>query len=54
MAQAKRLGLYMVTVFVLYAIIAWPVRSANLVQIGFEGLSDAAHGVGSMVADLVR
>ena len=54
MAQAKKIALYMIIVFVLYTIITSPARAADLVQIGFEGISSAAHGVGEFMTQLVN
>ncbi|MCZ2527289.1 hypothetical protein [Streptomyces sp. HB2AG] len=54
MAQAKKLTVYILTVFVLYTIITSPKRSADLVQIGFEGISSAARGVGDFMTALVN
>ncbi|MGW1837678.1 hypothetical protein [Streptomyces sp. BBFR2] len=53
MAQAKKIALYAVVVFVLYTIITSPGRAADLVQIGFEGISSAAQGVGEFMTQLV-
>ncbi|MCB5910837.1 hypothetical protein ACIBK8_26070 [Streptomyces sp. NPDC050161] len=53
MAQAKKIALYLVIVFVLYTIITSPGRAADLVQIGFEGISSAAQGVGEFMTQLV-
>ncbi|MEU2479318.1 MULTISPECIES: hypothetical protein [Streptomyces] len=44
----------MIVVFVLYTIITSPERSADLVQIGFEGVSSAAQGVGDFMSELVK
>ena len=49
MAQAKKIALYMVVVFVLYTIITSPATGRRLVQIGFEGISNAAQGVGEFM-----
>lgn len=54
MAQAKKAVLFLVIVFVLYTIITSPARAADLVQIGFEGISSAAHGVGQFMTELVN
>ncbi|MEU0134884.1 hypothetical protein ABZ172_12790 [Streptomyces sp. NPDC006296] len=54
MAQARKIALYMIVVFVLYTIITSPERSADLVQIGFEGVSSAAQGVGDFMSELVK
>ncbi|WP_201305284.1 hypothetical protein [Streptomyces sp. GS7] len=45
--------MYLLIVFVLYTIIATPKRAAQLVQIGFEGISAAAQGVGEFMTQLV-
>ncbi|MEU3227461.1 hypothetical protein ABZ695_30420 [Streptomyces sp. NPDC006976] len=44
----------MLVVFVLYTIITSPERAADLVQVGFEGVSDAAKGVGDFMSELVN
>lgn len=54
MAQTKKVAAYMAIVFVLYTIITSPERSADLVQIGFEGISSAAQGVGQFMTELIR
>ncbi|KAK1180938.1 MULTISPECIES: hypothetical protein [Streptomyces] len=54
MAQAKKVALYMLIVFVLYTIINSPARAADLVQVGFEGISDAAKSVGEFMTELVN
>ncbi|MEU0991701.1 hypothetical protein [Streptomyces sp. NPDC005953] len=54
MVQAKKVALYIVVVFVLYTIITSPDKAAELVQIWFEGISDAAKGVGEFMTQLVN
>ncbi|WP_175499873.1 MULTISPECIES: hypothetical protein [unclassified Streptomyces] len=54
MAQAKKFTLYALTVFVLYTIVTSPERSADLVQIGFEGISSAAQAVGQFMTALIN
>ncbi|MFD3521684.1 hypothetical protein [Streptomyces sp. NPDC058653] len=54
MVQTKKIALYLVVVFVLYTIITSPERAADLVQVGFEGISDAAGGVGEFMTELVE
>ncbi|MEU8780739.1 MULTISPECIES: hypothetical protein [unclassified Streptomyces] len=54
MAQAKKIALYMIIVFVLYTIITSPQRAAEMVQIGFEGISSAAQGVGEFMTQLIN
>ncbi|MEU1211149.1 hypothetical protein ABZ424_01500 [Streptomyces sp. NPDC005790] len=54
MVQARKIALYMIVVFVLYTIITSPERAADLVQVGFEGVSSAAQGVGDFMSELVQ
>ena len=54
MAQARKIALYAVVVFVLYTIITSPARAADLVQVGFEGISSAARGVGEFMSQLIQ
>ncbi|MFC8227682.1 hypothetical protein [Streptomyces sp. NPDC057287] len=54
MAQARKIALYMLVVFVLYTIITSPKRAADLVEVGFEGVSSAAQGVGDFMSELVK
>ncbi|MBT2397449.1 hypothetical protein [Streptomyces sp. ISL-100] len=54
MVQTKKIALYMVVVFVLYTIITSPDRAAALVQVGFEGVSSAAQGVGEFMTQLIQ
>ncbi|MFI9720834.1 hypothetical protein ACIHFE_14445 [Streptomyces sp. NPDC052396] len=54
MAQAKRVTLWAVGIFVAYTIIHSPARAAELVQIGFEGISDAAKSVGEFMTQLIK
>ncbi|MER6350005.1 hypothetical protein ACWC10_30295 [Streptomyces sp. NPDC001595] len=44
--NAKKIAVYLVVVFVLYVIITDPAKAADYVQIGFEGISDAAKALG--------
>ncbi|MEU5975570.1 hypothetical protein [Streptomyces sp. NPDC047315] len=53
MAQAKKVVLWMLVVFVLYTIIKTPERAADLVQIGFQGISDAADSIGEFMTELI-
>ena len=52
--DVKKISIYILIVFVLYTIITSPERSADLVQVGFEGVSDAAEGVGDFMTELVK
>jgi hypothetical protein len=54
MAQAKKIALYILVVFVLYTIITSPSRAAELVGVGFQGISTAAQGVGEFMTQLVN
>ncbi|MBD9704072.1 hypothetical protein [Streptomyces caniscabiei] len=44
--QGKKIALYVLVVFVLYVIITDPAKAADYVQIGFEGVSNAARSIG--------
>ncbi|MCT9079378.1 hypothetical protein [Streptomyces fulvoviolaceus] len=44
--NSKKVAVYVVVVFVLYVIITDPGKAADYVQIGFEGISDAAKAIG--------
>ncbi|WP_165906261.1 hypothetical protein [Streptomyces sp. Z26] len=50
----KKVAQYILVVFVLYTIINSPERAADLVQVGFEGISDAAEGVGDFMTELIK
>ncbi|MDQ0843790.1 MULTISPECIES: hypothetical protein [Streptomyces] len=54
MVQAKKIAVYVVVVFILYTIINSPDRAADLVGVGFEGISSAAQGVGEFMTELVN
>ncbi|WP_173476320.1 hypothetical protein [Streptomyces sp. 150FB] len=54
MAVARKVILYGLVVFVLYTIITSPARAADLVQVGFEGISNAAEGVGEFMSQLIQ
>ena len=43
--NAKKIAVYVLVVFALYVIISDPAKAADYVQIGFEGISDAAKAV---------
>ncbi|WP_329337273.1 hypothetical protein OG866_22575 [Streptomyces sp. NBC_00663] len=44
--NSKKAAVYVLVVFVLYVIITDPKTAADYVQIGFEGISDAARAIG--------
>ncbi|MCZ9347415.1 hypothetical protein NGM37_57935 [Streptomyces sp. TRM76130] len=48
--NAKKIAVYVVVVFVLYLIITDPAKAADYVQIGFEGISDAAKALGDFMS----
>ncbi|MEE1812247.1 hypothetical protein [Streptomyces sp. BE133] len=54
MVQAKKIALIVIVVFVMYTIITSPERAADLVQVGFEGVSSAAQGIGDFMSELVK
>jgi hypothetical protein len=54
MATARKVILYALVVFILYTIITSPARAADLVQVGFEGISSAAQGVGQFFTQLIQ
>jgi hypothetical protein len=54
MAQVKKIGMYLLLIFVLYTIINSPSRAADLVQVGFEGISSAAKSVGTFMTGLIN
>ena len=54
MAQAMKVIGWILAIFILYTIIMSPTRSADLVQVGFQGISNAAHGIGKFFSSLVK
>jgi hypothetical protein len=44
--NGKKIAVYVLVVFVLYVIITDPAKAAEYVEIGFQGISDAAKAVG--------
>ena len=48
--NSKKIAVYVLVVFVLYVIITDPAKAADYVQIGFEGISDAAKSVGDFMS----
>jgi hypothetical protein len=54
MAMAKKITMYVIVVFVLYTIITSPARAADLVQVGFQGISDGARGIGQFMTQLIK
>jgi len=47
--NAKKIVVYALVVFVLYVIITDPSKAADYVQIGFEGISNAARAIGDFM-----
>ena len=54
MAQARKIATYVVLIFILYTIIDQPSRAADLVQVGFVGISNAAKSLGQFMHDLAN
>ncbi|MFD1829069.1 MULTISPECIES: hypothetical protein [Streptomyces] len=52
--DAKKTVLYALLAFILYTIISSPDRAAELVGVGFEGISNAAKGIGAFMTELVN
>ncbi|MEE1929791.1 hypothetical protein V1J52_16625 [Streptomyces sp. TRM 70351] len=51
--QIKKVLTTILVVFVLYTIVTSPERAAELVGVGFQGVSDAAGGVGDFMTELI-
>ncbi|MEU1039909.1 hypothetical protein ACFYP4_12735 [Streptomyces sp. NPDC005551] len=47
--HSKKIAVYVLVVFALYVIITDPEKAADYVQIGFEGISNAAQAVGDFM-----
>ncbi|KUN90957.1 hypothetical protein [Streptomyces caeruleatus] len=47
--NSKKVAVYVVVVFVFYVIITDPEGAADYVQIGFQGISDAAKAIGDFM-----
>ncbi|WP_326722044.1 MULTISPECIES: hypothetical protein [unclassified Streptomyces] len=47
--NSKKIGVFALVVFVVYVIITDPAKAADYVQIGFEGISSAAKGIGDFM-----
>ena len=47
--NAKKIAVYVLVVFALYVIITDPAKAADYVQIGFQGISDAAKAIGDFM-----
>ncbi|MET9143831.1 MULTISPECIES: hypothetical protein [Streptomyces] len=47
--NAKKIVVYVLVVFVLYVVITDPAKAADYVQIGFEGISNAAKAIGDFM-----
>lgn len=52
--ETKKLITGALVVFVLFVIITEPKKAADMVQIGFQGISDAATAIGEFMTELVR
>ncbi|KOU39870.1 hypothetical protein ADK55_32985 [Streptomyces sp. WM4235] len=53
LVDTKKIITGALAVFVLFVIITQPIKAADMVQIGFQGISDAAHGIGEFMTELV-
>ncbi|GHF42196.1 membrane protein [Streptomyces mashuensis] len=51
--ETKKVVLWGLGIFVAYTIIHSPGRSAELVHIGFQGISDAAGSIGEFMTQLI-
>ncbi|ARX84695.1 hypothetical protein ACFWZT_04025 [Streptomyces alboflavus] len=49
MKDPKKIILFVLVVFVLYVIITDPAKAADYVQVGFEGISNAAKAIGDFM-----
>ncbi|MGW7079085.1 hypothetical protein ACWGH2_15280 [Streptomyces sp. NPDC054871] len=47
--QWKKVGLFVLVVFIFYVIVTDPAKAADYVQIGFEAVSDAAQSIGDFM-----
>ncbi|MEU5364985.1 hypothetical protein ABZ354_16110 [Streptomyces sp. NPDC005925] len=47
--HAKKIAVYVLVVFISYVIITDPAKAADYVQIGFQGISDAAKAIGDFM-----
>ncbi|WP_432198553.1 hypothetical protein [Streptomyces sp. bgisy027] len=47
--NSKKIAVYVLAVFALYVIITDPEQAADYVQVGFEGISDAAKAIGDFM-----
>ncbi|MBF9070790.1 hypothetical protein [Streptacidiphilus fuscans] len=54
MGQARRIITWALVIFVFYTIITSPTRAADLVQVGFTGISNAAKAVGTFMTSLIK
>jgi hypothetical protein len=47
--NAKKIAVFVLVVFAVYVIITDPAKAADYVQIGFQGISDAAKAIGDFM-----
>ncbi|MFE2282771.1 hypothetical protein ACFXDJ_01060 [Streptomyces sp. NPDC059443] len=52
--ETKKLISGALVVFVLFVIITQPTKAADIVKIGFQGISDGATAIGAFMTELVR
>lgn len=53
-ANAKKIAVYVIVVFVLYLIITDPETAGDYVTVGFEGVSEAAKAIGDFMTWLAN
>lgn len=52
LAQVKKVALYLLFAVALYAVISFPGRATDFVQLAFEAVSAAGTGLGTFIAAL--
>jgi Zn-dependent membrane protease YugP len=52
LARARRIGLYLISVAVLYAVVTQPVRSAEFAELAFTAVAGATEGVADLLSGL--
>ncbi|MDD9377392.1 hypothetical protein M8Z33_12120 [Streptomyces sp. ZAF1911] len=52
--ETKKLISGALVIFVIFVIITEPKKAADMVLIGFQGISDAATAIGEFMTELVR
>lgn len=52
--NAKKVAIYALVAFAVYVIITDPEKAADYVQVGFEGISEAASAIGDFMTWLAN